>query len=218
MIAREHLARPSAAGFVPAAPRFTSPNHPNFEDTMSAKSRENEGTTIHRVFRIGEELRQAVSARRRALGLTARAFLAEAVEGELPGLVEALRAHLPAPQEGARPARLPMTGALLDALRKASRDVGVPAARLLLACLARASARKRRRPGTAQTAGKAPAKPRGKGGAGKSRAQAEGEPTRPQDIDETTEDGQGRQTHAESQRPEGAADAAGEPDSFAQPA
>lgn len=70
---------------------------------MSAKHRKNEvtRTTIHRVYRVGEKMRQAVSARRRALGLTVRAFLAEAVEGELPGLVEALRAHLPAPEEGA---------------------------------------------------------------------------------------------------------------------
>jgi hypothetical protein len=187
---------------------------------MSARTRKNEvtRTTIHRVCRIGEEFRQAVSARRRALKLTVRAYLVEAIEGELPGLVEALRAHLPSPQEGARPARLPMTEAVLDALGKASQDVGVPAARPLLACLARASTRKRRRPGAAPAARKAVPRPRGKREAGKSREEAEGEPTRPQDAEETDEDGQGWQTQADDPRPEGAAETAGEPMCLAQPA
>ena len=114
---------------------------------MPAEHRENEvtRTTIHRVYRLGEGLRQALSSRRRDLGMTLRAFLAEAVEGELPALVEVLRAHLPTPEEKTRPARLPLTDALLAMLRQASEDTGVPAAKLLAACITRAAARKRRR-------------------------------------------------------------------------
>jgi hypothetical protein len=114
---------------------------------MAAEDRtdEDDSATVHRVYRIGEGLRQAMAVRRRDLGLTLRAFLTEAVEGELPGLVEALRACLPAPEGKMRPARLPLTQTLLDRLRQASADAGVPAAKLLAACLARAAARKRRR-------------------------------------------------------------------------
>jgi hypothetical protein len=114
---------------------------------MAAEARTNEddNPTVHRVYRLGEGLRQATASRRRDLGLTLRAFLAEAVEGELPGLVEDLRACLPAPDGKTRPARLPLTQALLGLLRQASADAGVPAAKLLAACLTRAAARKRRR-------------------------------------------------------------------------
>ncbi len=52
--------------------------------------------------RLGEGLRQATASRRRDLGMTLRAFLAEAVEGELPGLVEDLRARLPSCRTGRR--------------------------------------------------------------------------------------------------------------------
>jgi hypothetical protein len=114
---------------------------------MTAQHRHNEitRTTIHRVYYLGEELREAMADRRRALGLTLRAFLAEAIEGELPALVEVLCAHLPPPGEKTRPARLPLTEAILGLLRDASTATGVPAAKLLAACLTRAAARKRRR-------------------------------------------------------------------------
>jgi hypothetical protein len=114
---------------------------------MPAEHRENEvtRTTVHRVYRLGEGLRRALSARRKELGMTLRAFLADAVESELPALVEVLRAALPTPEGETRPARLPLTDALLGLLRRASGDTGVPAAKLLAACVTRAAARKRRR-------------------------------------------------------------------------
>lgn len=169
---------------------------------MAGMHRKNEVTRniIHRVYRIGDELRQAVSERRRALGLTVRAFLAEAIEGELPSLVEALRAHLPLSEDGARPARLPLTEALLDALRKASQDVGVPAARLLMTCLARAAARKRRRPGNARMPGKIASKRRRKSTAGPAQEHAEGEPGHVRDADDQGENEAGSQPPAEEQQ------------------
>ena len=123
---------------------------------MAGIHRDNEITrnTVHRVYHIGEELRRAINTRRSALGMTVREFAAEAVQGELPGLMDSLRSLLPSPETDARPARLPMTELLLDDLREASQEVGIPAARLLLACLARAAARKRRRPDRSGTQSK----------------------------------------------------------------
>jgi hypothetical protein len=192
----------------------------NFEDPMSAKPRKNELTrsTVHRVYRIGEDLRQAVSSRRRVLGLTTHAFLAEAVEGELPGLVEALRALLPAPEQGARPARLPMTEALLNALRKASHDVGVPATRLLLACLARAAARKRRRPGAAQAPDEGTRKPDRKRMSEKPLNPPEGEVAGAQKGERPENDERDCDADCDPRPPEIAAEAAGEPVSLAIPA
>ena len=72
---------------------------------MPAEHRQNEvtRTTVHRVYRLGEGLRQALSYRRRDLGMTMRTFLAEAVEGELPALVEICATTCP--RRRRRPAR-----------------------------------------------------------------------------------------------------------------
>jgi hypothetical protein len=117
---------------------------------MPAGHRDNPVTreTVHRVYQFPEALRVAVGDRRRALGQTMRGFVAEAVAGELPGLVARLRQALPELGGPARPARLPLSETLLAQLRQAGAAVGLPASRLLLCCLARAAARKRRRRGT----------------------------------------------------------------------
>ena len=131
----------------PESPNTSTNPSPVEESTCPPKTARTRttSTTVHRVYRLGEGLRQATASRRRDLGLTLATFLAEAVEGELPGLVEDLRPCLPAPDGKTRPARLPLTQALLGLLRQASADAGVPAAKLLAACLTRAAARKRRR-------------------------------------------------------------------------
>jgi hypothetical protein len=193
----------------------------NSEEPMPAKPRNNDitRTTVHRVYRLSEELRRNVTIRRHALGLSMRAFLAEAVAGELPSLVEALRAHLPAADRDARPARLPMTEALLDALRLASQEVGVPAARLLLACLARAAARKRRRPGAVQAPDKGTRKPRcRRTPEEKSRNSSGGEAGATPDSDSPENGERDCDAEVDLRERESAAEAAGEPVSLAIPA
>jgi hypothetical protein len=106
---------------------------------------------IHRTLRLAEPLREAIRDRRAARGQTLAGFLAEAVWGELPGLLAALAeaglAGGAGEWDGTRPARLPLSAELLGELKAASRASGVPACRLLMACVARSAARKRRRGG-----------------------------------------------------------------------
>jgi hypothetical protein len=103
---------------------------------------------VYRVVYIDEGLRGAVKARREALGQSVREFL-EGLSLELGPLVRALTelGLSGRPEGGRRPARLPLPATLLEELRRASGQTGLPASRLLLLCLARATARKRRRPG-----------------------------------------------------------------------
>lgn len=103
----------------------------------------------YRVVRLGEPLRQALRSRREATGQTVRAFLAEAVEHELPALVAALGELEISAEVGSagRPARLPLSAGGLAALRTAAETLGLPASLLLRASLARLARRKRRRPG-----------------------------------------------------------------------
>lgn len=103
--------------------------------------------TIFRVYDLPEELREAIRSRRDALSVSTRAFVAEAIGGELPSLIRVLREVLPSPAGPVRPIRLPITVELLDALREAGAATGLPAKTLLLACLLRASRRKRRTSG-----------------------------------------------------------------------
>lgn len=102
--------------------------------------------TIFRTFRVPQELRDAMNARRKAKKMTVRDYVQHAIETELAKLVISLERELPS-QAGARrrPARLPMTEELLAKLRKASQQTGVPSSRLLLACLTRAARAKRRK-------------------------------------------------------------------------
>jgi hypothetical protein len=94
---------------------------------MPAQHRPNEVTrdTIHRVFAVPESLRHAVQARRQTLGQTLRLFLVEAVEVELPRIVQALREALPAFAGERRPCRVPLNATLLTALHAAAGETGV---------------------------------------------------------------------------------------------
>ncbi|MBY0526976.1 MAG: hypothetical protein K2R98_26520 [Gemmataceae bacterium] len=101
--------------------------------------------TVFRTYQLDDELRQALKSRRQALGLTVRAFVAQAIEEELDALVEAVKRELPMADKKGRPARLPLTEGLLGRLQEAGTATSLPASRLLVACLARAASRKRRR-------------------------------------------------------------------------
>lgn len=92
------------------------------------------------------ELLASLKARREALGQTVKEFIRQAVEMELPEIMETLTETLP-PQSGKRskPARLPLTLEVLATLQDASEEVALPASRLLMAVIDRASRRKRRR-------------------------------------------------------------------------
>jgi hypothetical protein len=105
--------------------------------------------TIHRVVPLPESLRQAMQLARDAQGLTNAAFVAGAIAGHLPRLVESLQALGYGKLIGTRrPARLPFSNAAgtLQALRDASDQVQVPAIQLLLLCLAAATAEQPAKP------------------------------------------------------------------------
>ena len=98
---------------------------------------------VHRVWKLDRELKEAVTGKRRARTQTIREFLAEAVEQELPELLNGLaglgQGGLPAP------VRFPMEEATLTELRKASQVSGLDQFQLFAACLRLAPRRKRRR-------------------------------------------------------------------------
>lgn len=114
---------------------------------------------VYRTYRLSEDLRAAILSRRSALDQTVRAFIAEAVDGELPALLEALAAAgLSGPTgPGLRPVRLPLSRRLLESLREAAGRTGIPASHLLRACLGKAARRKRRRRASVVLAVPAPA-------------------------------------------------------------
>lgn len=117
---------------------------------MPAENRENEITknTVHRVIRITDDLRSAMSGRRSDLSVTLRAFVQEAVTHELPSLVRAVQELLPAPGGKRRPIRLPLSADILASLKAAAEQTGLSATLLLQASLAKAATRKRRAKGT----------------------------------------------------------------------
>lgn len=106
------------------------------------------GVSGYRVVRISETLRETLRSRRIATGQTVRAFMAEAIEHELPSLVVALDELGISAEVGSagRPSRLPISARGLATLRTAAETVGLPASLLLRISLARLARRKRRRP------------------------------------------------------------------------
>jgi hypothetical protein len=84
-----------------------------------------------------------VRAARAARSQTNQQFIATAVTGHLPALLQTLKAiGLVKPDARPRPARLPFSrsAGTLDTLKAASEETGVPACQLLGLCLAAASA------------------------------------------------------------------------------
>jgi hypothetical protein len=116
---------------------------------MQAEHRENPTTknSAYRVIRITDDLRDVMSDRRRALSVTLRAFVKEAVAHELPSLVRAVQELLPAPGGKRRPIRLPLNAEMLANLKGAAEQTGLSATLLLQASLAKAASRKRRAKG-----------------------------------------------------------------------
>lgn len=102
----------------------------------------------HRVYRVPESLREALAQAREKRELTIRGFIAEAVQQELPEIVETLAAMGLEKRTDLRPVRWPIDPATLKAVAYAAEQTGVDQSKLLLACLHVASGRKRRRPTT----------------------------------------------------------------------
>jgi hypothetical protein len=100
--------------------------------------------TVFRTYRLDDELRIAVKARRQAWGLTIRAFVAEAIQSELGAIVDVVNRELPQADKKGRPARLPLTESLLSQLQKAADVTDLPVSRLIVACLRRAARKKRK--------------------------------------------------------------------------
>jgi hypothetical protein len=96
--------------------------------------------TIHRVFPLPDDLRDALRATRERQGGTNARVLADAVATHLPVLVERLQAlGFGRPASRVRPARLPFSEDTLKALRVASQGVAIPACALLTLCLSAAT-------------------------------------------------------------------------------
>ena len=115
---------------------------------MPAKHRPNPKTqeTVYRVYRVPEPLRKAMRQKRAKWGQTVQEFLAGAVDGELPRLVQMLGAlGISGANPAAHPAKLPLDDRLLAELKRASEDTGLPQTPLFLACL-QLSVKRRRRP------------------------------------------------------------------------
>jgi hypothetical protein len=109
--------------------------------------------TIHRVFPLPDDLRDALRATRERRGETNARVVADAVATRLPVLVERLQAlGFGRPASRVRPARLPFSEDTLKALRMASQEVAIPACSLLVLCLSAATANgaKAKRGGKAQ--------------------------------------------------------------------
>lgn len=97
--------------------------------------------TIHRVFPLPDDLRDALRATRERQGGTNARVVADAVATHLPVLVERLQAlGFGRPASRVRPARLPFSEGTLKALRDASQQVGIPACSLLSLSLLAATA------------------------------------------------------------------------------
>ena len=94
--------------------------------------------TEFRVIRLSERLRESLRRARDEKEQTNAAFIADAVDGQLPKVVNALQSLGFAADKGPRrPARLPFSSAAgtLKALRIASQNSGIPVVQLLNACL-----------------------------------------------------------------------------------
>ncbi len=118
--------------------------------------------TVFRVVRLSEPLREDLRRAREAKEQTNVAFIANAVVGQLPKVVEALRSLGFATVKGPRrPARLPFSteAGTLKILRTASQETGIPAIQLLTACLLAATQTAQRKRGRA-AAGKGKRKSR----------------------------------------------------------
>ena len=105
---------------------------------MAAHHRANKKTleTVYRVYRLPEDLRKRVKAKREKANVTLQAVIEAASLESLPKIVATLKTMGLGFDGKKQVARLPMTDSLLGAFRVASKQTGVPASRLLQAALA----------------------------------------------------------------------------------
>lgn len=101
--------------------------------------------TEYRTFKVPEEVLAILRSSRKKRKMTVREFVQEAIDSELPDLLQDLKRVLPRRTGPRRPARLPLTKKLLESLRQGSDGTGVPASRLLLASIERAAQRRKKR-------------------------------------------------------------------------
>jgi predicted DNA binding CopG/RHH family protein len=104
---------------------------------MAAQHRANKKTqeTVYRVYRLPEELRKRVRAKREKAGVNLQSVIKAASLESLPKIVNTLKTMGLGFDGKKRPARLPMTDSLLGAFKVASKQTGIPASRLLQAAL-----------------------------------------------------------------------------------
>jgi hypothetical protein len=104
---------------------------------MAAHHRANRKTleTVYRVYRLPDDLRKRVKAKREKANVTLQAVIEAASLESLPKIVNTLKTMGLGFDGKKRPARLPMTDSLLGAFKVASKQTGVPASRLLQAAL-----------------------------------------------------------------------------------
>jgi hypothetical protein len=104
---------------------------------MAAHHRANRKTlqTVYRVYRLPEDLRKRVTAKREKHNVTLQSVITAAATESLPTIVNTLKTMGLGFDGKKRPARLPMTDSLIGAFKVASKQTGIPASRLLLAAL-----------------------------------------------------------------------------------
>jgi hypothetical protein len=104
---------------------------------MAAQHRANKKTleTVYRVYRLPDDLRKRVKAKREKHNVTLQSVIEAASLESLPKIVNTLKTMGLGFDGKKRPARLPMTDSLLGTFKVASKQTGIPASRLLQAAL-----------------------------------------------------------------------------------
>lgn len=104
---------------------------------MAARHRANPATqqTVYRVYRLPEELRKRIKAKRDKHNITLQSVIEAATTESLPKIVNTLKTMGLGFDGKKQVARLPMTDSLLGAFKVASKQTGIPASRLLQAAL-----------------------------------------------------------------------------------
>jgi hypothetical protein len=102
-----------------------------------ARKRPNPRTqeTIYRVYRLPEDLRKRVKAKREKHNVNLQAVIVASATESLPKIVATLKTMGLGFDGKKQVARLPMTDSLLGTFKVASKQTGIPASRLLQAAL-----------------------------------------------------------------------------------
>ena len=100
---------------------------------MAAQHRANKRTqeVVYRVYRLPEDLRKRVKAKREKANVTLQSVIEAATTESLPKIVATLKTMGLGFDGKKQVARLPMTDATLGAFKVACKQTGIPASRLL---------------------------------------------------------------------------------------